>query len=65
MTFGDTKIFFDCPIHGLEDQVFCWRASDKSLNERWVKYEVIYKKDDITPQEIEEMQKQISELRFL
>ncbi len=31
---------FDCPIHGEESQVFCFRAGDPALRRRWKKYEV-------------------------
>lgn len=60
MKFSDSKIFFDCPFHGLEDQVFCFRASDKELNGRWVKYNVTYEKDEISEEEIKGIQKELS-----
>lgn len=32
---------FDCPCHGLQTQVFCWRAFDMKNLYRWHKLEVI------------------------
>lgn len=54
MTFIDLEIFFDCPIHGLENQVFCFRSMDDNLKDRWVKYEVIHQRVEITDEEIKE-----------
>lgn len=31
---------FDCPVHGEESQVFCFRAADPKLTSRWKRYEV-------------------------
>jgi len=33
---------FDCPIHGWETQVFCFRAYDTDLIDRWQKYRVTW-----------------------
>lgn len=32
---------FDCPVHGEESQVFCFRAGDPKLISRWKRYEVV------------------------
>lgn len=53
MIYVDFQIFFDCPVHGLEDQVFCFRASDTELNHRWIKYEIIRTRVEIAQDEIE------------
>lgn len=31
---------FNCPVHGEEDQMFCFRAGDSALRSRWRRYEV-------------------------
>jgi len=32
-----TNWFFDCPTHGLEEGMFCSKAYDVKLSERWFK----------------------------
>jgi hypothetical protein len=32
---------FDCPIHGLEAQAFCFRGFQKENTELWKKYTLI------------------------
>lgn len=56
---------FDCPVHGEEDQVFCFRAGDPSLRSRWRRYEVtrvelpvLYDREAL--KEIREIQAQLS-----
>ena len=35
-----TQYIFDCPIHGYERQVLCWRAYNDDFLDRWLKMEV-------------------------
>lgn len=62
MRFIDYEIFFDCPFHGLENQVFCFRASDEQFNGRWVKYETIRERVEITQEEIDDVKENIASL---
>jgi len=39
---GDVIWIFDCPIHGSENAVFCFRAFDTDNIGRWAKYAVHY-----------------------
>ena len=34
---------FDCPIHGLETQAFCFRAWSEEFFDRWRVYEITIK----------------------
>lgn len=34
---------FDCPVHGEESQVFCFRVADPALISRWRRYELTWK----------------------
>ncbi len=54
---------FDCPIHGEESQVFCFRAGDPALINRWKSYKVTRIEVPILREamkEIREIQSQLS-----
>ena len=37
MTLLDAVATFECPLHGTEREVFCWRAYDEKLRAFWSK----------------------------
>lgn len=37
-----TQWIFDCPVHGWEAELVCFRASDRSLISNWKKYKITY-----------------------
>lgn len=39
MTHTYVEYIFDCPVHGWERHVYCWRAFDPELTEHWLKIE--------------------------
>ena len=55
---------FDCPVHGQgQDQIFCFRAADPALINRWKSYEVTRIEVPILREamkEIREIQSQLS-----
>lgn len=53
----DFQYIFDCPVHGLEQQVFCWRAFQKENDAFWKKCMLIE-----TEFEIDEKDKLLSQL---
>lgn len=52
---GNIEYIFDCPIHGLETQVMCFRAFDETLLDRWKKYQVQYAEVDWVEGEAEKV----------
>lgn len=54
-----TLYVFDCPVHGYEEQVLCFRAFDKNLQDRWKKYTVEFKIQYISESEISETTRNI------
>jgi len=50
---------FDCPIHGEEDQVFCFRAGDPKLRSQWRRYKVTRVELPILVEEVIEAQRQL------
>ena len=51
------QYIFNCPIHGDETGVFCWRAFSPELHHLWKKYEVILTEIPITQNEIDKLTK--------
>jgi hypothetical protein len=51
----NTQLVFDCPIHGMELQVLCWRAFQDENLDRWRKYEVSYNEVAMSNQEKEQL----------
>lgn len=51
MKYSTRTWIFDCPLHGFEMQVFCFRAHDKSLEENWKLYEITYEEQQVTDTE--------------
>ncbi len=47
---------FDCPIHGTEVNVFCWRAFRLEFNNRWSLYCMVYQRP-LTAGEVEQWRK--------
>ena len=45
---------FDCPLHGMEIGVFCWRAFQKENMSRWQICNIIYERD-MTEAEFQEL----------
>ena len=39
---NQTQWIFDCPLHGPESSVLCWRAFNTEHARNWYKYEVFY-----------------------
>ena len=44
---------FDCPLHGHESQVVCFRAFDPELKHRWLKFEATRKQLKFTIGELD------------
>lgn len=59
MITNTVVVMFDCPIHGLEYQVFCFRAYDDTLSNRWKK--IMFVEMSITEEEQKQIVKNIVE----
>ena len=35
-------VVFNCPVHGMEFEKFCFRALDRSLGDLWVEFSLVY-----------------------
>ena len=51
---GHIEIVFDCPIHGEETQVYCWRAFSDEFAHRWFRFYVERKRLQWNPGELAE-----------
>ena len=50
---------FDCPIHGMQNQVLCFRAHDEANVDRWGKYRVVHTPIETTKAEREQWQREL------
>lgn len=50
---------FDCPVHGPEHQVLCWRAFEEINVDRW--YQIAYTPIETTRAEREQRQREMRE----
>ncbi len=55
-----TQFVFNCPIHGEETVLFCFRATDPDLKQGWRKFELTREELPISPEEVREIQAQLS-----
>ena len=46
---------FNCPAHGVEESVFCFRAFDKDNRKLWSKFELIWKQDSWRSEELDKL----------
>lgn len=45
---------FNCPLHGIEINAYCWRAYQKENKDRWGVYNLFFNRS-ITNEEFEEI----------
>ena len=53
---------FNCPLHGFETEVFCFRACDPELIENWYKFKVTWEETLTTSNEKEKHRQEHKEI---
>jgi len=48
---------FDCPYHGWEYEIFCFRASNVEFADKWHKFKVTWQEETTFPHEREAFQR--------
>ena len=48
------QFVFNCPIHGEESVLFCFRATDPALKQGWRKFALTREELPISPEETEQ-----------
>jgi len=51
---------FDCPVHGEENGMYCFRAFEPANKHLWYKYQIVKAKIEVSEAERDEMLKKLT-----